>query len=189
VLDRLRSRLDSYLKSVGTWFSRLQPSPTAWTILGLVLALLAALAYSTAAFGGELLGGVLVLFSGWFDIVDGAVARVTGRTSKRGAFLDSTLDRVTETALYTGILIGGYSPPVYVLLALATSLLVSYTRAKGDALGVTLSGVGLGERSERLLIIAVTSLFAIVYLGVLLVILVATYTFLERTFKAVRALK
>ncbi len=189
MLDRLRGRLQSYLTSVGGWFARLETSPTAWTAVGLIVSFLAASAYSTSGFTGELLGGVLVLVAGWFDIVDGAVARATGRASKRGAFLDSTLDRVAEVALFGGILLGGYSPPIIVLLALSLSLLVSYTRAKGDALGVALSGVGIGERSERLLIIAVSSIVGQVGWGVVLVLVAALYTFLERTVRAVRGLK
>ncbi len=189
MLDRLRKRLDSYLGGVGGWFSRLEDSPTAWTMVGLILSVLAAAAYSTSGYNGSALGGLLVLAAGWFDIVDGAVARVTGRSSKRGAFLDSTLDRVAEVAVFFGILIGGYSTPYLVLLALSASLLVSYARAKGDSLGITLSGVGIGERSERLLILAISSLIGQLYWGVILVLVVAAYTFLERVARAVVALK
>jgi archaetidylinositol phosphate synthase len=188
VLDRLRSRLEGFLGGAGRAFARLNSSPTAWTIVGLAISFLAALAYSTPRLSGQALGGVLVLAAGWFDIVDGAVARVTGRTSRRGAFLDSTLDRVAEVALFIGVLAGGYTAPTLVLLALALSLLVSYTRAKGDALGVALSGVGIGERSERLLILAVSSIVGLVGWGVLLVAAVALYTFLERSYRAVRSL-
>ncbi len=189
MLDRLRNRLESSLSQVGRWFSRVEPSPTAWTLVGLAISILAGGVYSTSGYTGGALGGVLVLVAGWFDIVDGAVARVTGRTSKKGAFLDSTLDRVAEVALFGGIMLGGSTPPILVLAALALSLLVSYTRAKGDALGVALSGVGVGERSERLLVIAVLSIVGQVYWGVVLVILLATYTFLERVFRAVGSLK
>jgi archaetidylinositol phosphate synthase len=189
VLDRLRSSLESSLTSVGRLFARIEPSPTAWTLVGLAVSVLAGAFYSTSGYGGEALGGALILAAGWFDITDGAVARVTGRSSKRGAFLDSTLDRVAEVAIFSGVLLGGYAPPIFVLAALASSLLVSYTRAKGDALGVSLSGVGIGERSERLLILAVTSLVGQAYWGVALVLVVATYTFLERTYRAVRGLK
>ncbi len=188
MLDRLRARLESTLASVGRWFARLEGSPTAWTLVGLLVSFLAAVAYSTSGFSGGAVGGALVLVAGGFDIVDGAVARVTGRTSKRGAFLDSTLDRVAEVALFAGILVGGYVNSVVVLLALSLSLLVSYTRAKGDALGVTLSGVGIGERSERLLVLAVLSMVGLVAWGVIVVLVVALYTFLERTYRAIRAL-
>ena len=151
--------------------------------------MLAAWSYSTGGYGGELLGGVLILVSGWFDIVDGAVARATGRVSARGAFVDSTLDRVAEVALFMGILLGGYANPTAVLLALSFSLLVSYTRAKGDALGVKLAGVGIGERSERLLILAGSSFLGLLGWGVLLVIAVAFFTFVERSYTAVRAME
>jgi archaetidylinositol phosphate synthase len=189
VLDRLRSRLQSYLTGVGRAFSKVGISPTAWTAVGVAVSLLAAASYSTSHFYGEVLGGALVLVAGWFDIVDGAVARVTGRTSKMGAFLDSTLDRVAEVALFLGILLGGFAPAYLVLLSLSLSLLVSYTRAKGDALGVALSGVGIGERSERLLVIAVASLVGLLYWGVLLVAVLAGYTFIERVYRATKALK
>ena len=189
MLDRLRARLESNLQSVGKLFARLESSPTAWTFVGLLVSALAGAAYATSGYRGEAVGGALVLVAGGFDIVDGAVARVTGRTSRRGAFLDSTLDRVAELAVFAGILLGGYSSPILVLLALSFSLLVSYTRAKGDALGVALSGVGIGERSERLLILAVLSIAGLAYWGVLLVLIVALYTFLERTIRAVTSLK
>ena len=189
MLDRLRSRLQTFLSAVGAVFARTGLPPTAFTAVGVLVSFIAAAAYSASGYTGELAGGVLVLVAGWFDIVDGAVAKATGKASKRGAFLDSTLDRVAEIALFAGVLIGGYSSPPVVLLALSLSLLVSYTRAKGDALGVSLSGVGVGERSERLLIIAVSSVIGLLWLGVVLVLAVALYTFLERTFRAIRALK
>jgi archaetidylinositol phosphate synthase len=188
MLDRLRVRLDSNLTRVGKGFARIAPSPTAWTIVGLAASFLAAGAFSSSGYLGELLGGVLVLVAGWFDIVDGAVAKVTGRTSKRGAFLDSTLDRLAEVVLFVGILQGAYAPALTVVIALSLSLLVSYTRAKGDALGIALSGVGVGERSERLLILAVSSILGFAGWGVLLVAAVAFYTFLERIVTALRAL-
>lgn len=188
MLDRLRTRLQSSLNSVGNAFARVGPSPAAWTLVGLAVSFAAAASYSTAGYAGEAFGGVLVLVAGWFDVVDGAVAKVTGKASKRGAFLDSTLDRVAEVALFGGILVGGYSAPAVVLVALAMSLLVSYTRAKGDALGVALSGVGVGERSERLLVLAVSSLLGLLAWGVAVVLILALYTFLERTYRALRTL-
>jgi archaetidylinositol phosphate synthase len=188
VLDRLRSRLEGYLAGVGRSFSKVSDSPTSWTMVGLGLSIAAGFAYSLSGFKGGFLGGLLILAAGWFDIVDGAVARVTGKTSKKGAFLDSTLDRVAEVAVYVGVLLGSFVAPVFVVLALAGSLLVSYTRAKGDALGISLSGVGIGERSERLLALAILSLLGLVEWGVVLVILIAWFTFLERSVRAERNL-
>lgn len=188
MLDRLRKRLESYLSLVGVSFARLVPSPTAWTFAGLVVSLLSGLSYSGTVYGGQLVGGLLVLVAGWFDIVDGAVAKATGKASRRGAFLDSTLDRVAEVAVFLGILFGGLAPPPLVLVALALSMLVSYARARAESLGTALSGVGIGERSERLLILAVASILGIAAWGVLVVAIVAGFTFVERTYKGAKGL-
>ena len=188
MLDRLRARLERYLTGLGTKFSKLGLSPNSWTMLGLAFSILAAYSYSASNHRGEALGGVLVLISGFFDIVDGAVARVTGRTSMKGSFVDSTLDRVAEVVIFAGILVGHYGSTLVVLLALSTSLLVSYARAKGDALGISLSGVGIGERSERLIIIAGSSIIGLLGWGVILVLIVAAFTFLERIYRALKAL-
>jgi len=187
VLDRLRTRLDGYLALLGKSFARLGASPSAWTFVGLAFSVLAGLAYTRAGYWAQV-GGALVLVSGGFDLIDGAVARATGRISKLGSFLDSTLDRVGEVVVFVGILIGALASPLVVVLALSASLLVSYTRAKGDSLGVPLSGVGIGERSERILVIAVSSLVGLIGWGLVVVVIVALYTFLERTVRAARRL-
>jgi len=181
LLEKLRASLDSRLLSAGKNLSRLGIPPTGWTILGLLFALFASLAYATGNLSGQVSGGVFILVSGLIDILDGAVARATGKITKRGAFLDSTLDRVGEVAIYAGIMIGSYTSPLWVLVAVTFSLLVSYTRARGEALGVKLSGVGIGERSERLLILALFSLAGFTEYGVVLVSAAAIITFLDRT--------
>jgi len=158
LLNKLRATLDSAFLLTGRGFSKLGVTPTGWTFVGLSFALLSALAYGNRGSPWQPLAGLLVLASGFFDIVDGAVARATGRMTKRGAFLDSTLDRLGEVAIY-----------------------LSYTRARGESLGIKLSGVGIGERSERLLILAVLSLVGLASYGVLLVAVVAILTFLQRT--------
>jgi len=188
MLDKLRNRLSGSLLSLGRAAADVGLSPTGWTFVGLWVSFLSAVAFWTSGYRGELLGGLLILLSGFFDVVDGSVARVTGRVSKQGAFLDSTLDRVAEVAVYLGILLGALASPVLVLLALSFSLLVSYTRAKGDALGASLAGVGIGERSERLLVLAVSSILGYVEYGVGLVILIAGFTFIQRSYTASRSL-
>jgi archaetidylinositol phosphate synthase len=184
-LDRLRGSLASVLSKVGASAARVIPSPTAWTLVGLAFAVLASVYFAE---GNPPLAGLFLLLSGFFDVVDGAVARATGRTSPRGAFLDSTLDRVSEVLVYLGIIWGNPAVAFVVLLALSMSLLVSYSRAKGDALGVNLAGVGIGERSERLVVLIVTSFLSLVVLGVVIVAAIAFLTFIERTIKVTRAL-
>jgi archaetidylinositol phosphate synthase len=185
VLDRLRGSLGALLASLGRAASKVIPSPTAWTVIGLLFAFLAFLFYSGRH---PFVGGLLLAVSGFFDVLDGSVARATGRTSQRGAFLDSTLDRVSEVVVFLGILVGRYASPFLILVALALSLLVSYTRAKGDALGVNLAGIGVGERSERLVVLIVTSLLGIVGIGVLIIAVLALITFVQRTVKVSMAL-
>jgi archaetidylinositol phosphate synthase len=185
VLDKLRGSLRGVLASLGSAGARVIPIPTAWTLIGLLFAVLAFPYYAN---GFPFIAGVLVILSGLFDVLDGAVARATGRSSARGAFLDSTLDRVSEMLIYLGILVGNYVNPVFVLLALSLSLMVSYTRAKGDSLGVNLAGIGVGERSERLVVLIVASLLSMVGLGVVIVAILALVTFVQRAVKVSAAL-
>jgi archaetidylinositol phosphate synthase len=184
MLDRLRLRLNSFLLSLGKTFAAFGLSPTAWTAVGFLIALLSGASYTLTGYRGEFLGGLLILGSGFFDVVDGAVARATNAVSKAGAFLDSTLDRLAEVVIFAGILLGNYTGPLVVLASLSFSLLVSYTRAKGDSLGVSLSGVGVGERSERLVVLAAASLVGLIGIGVFIVLLMAGYTFVVRFYKA-----
>src|SRR5712692_1361866 len=181
LLNKLRATLSSAFLWIGLQFSKLGLPPSAWTILSLLFAGTSSLLYGYRSYMGPFLGRLFILVAGFFDIVDGAVARSTGRTTKNGAFIDSALDRVGEVVIYLGILEGRYTSPLSAFLAVTFSLLVSYTRARADALGVDLSGVGVGERSERLLILAVLSMIGFVSYGVILVALLAILTFLDRT--------
>lgn len=110
--------------------------------------------------------GVLILVGGIFDIFDGKVARATGLASQFGSFYDSTLDRFSEIAVYIGILMlyNDYQPvtgdvvTIYaVMLAMGGSLMVSYTRARAEALGIDCT-VGLMQRGERVFLIGVSAL-------------------------------
>ncbi len=143
------------MKRLAKGLHQLDLSPNFWTCVGLAFALISAVVYGLGIEFGLIIGGILLLVSGFFDIVDGQVARVTGKTSKKGSYFDSMFDKIAEVAIFLGILIGGYAEPYLVLLAITLSLLVSYARAKSDALNIKLQGVGIGERAERLLVIAI----------------------------------
>lgn len=119
-------------------------------------------------------------------MVDGSVARLTGKVSSKGAFLDSTIDRLTEIAVYVGIMLGGEVNPVNVVSALALSMMVSYSRARGEALGVKMAGIGVGERAERILVLAALSLANMVDIGVIVVAVLAGITFLHRMIHVAR---
>ncbi len=145
---------------LGSSFAATGLSANFWTGAGLALSVAAGIAYASAAsefpwYFAAVIGGVLLLISGFFDMIDGSVARITGKTTKKGAFLDSSFDKIAETVIFVGIAAGGLANPVWSMIALALSLLVSYTRARAESVGVELKGIGIGERAERLLIVAI----------------------------------
>ena len=118
-----------------------------------------------AHFGGQgvfLLGGVLVPASSAFDLLDGGIARATGRVSKRGALTDSVFDRVAEVVVLLGLAVYFLSGPgasdtgvVLAFVAVAGSLLVSYVRARAEGLGVK-GTAGFLTRPERVVIMVVS---------------------------------
>jgi len=183
VLNNLRDSLRPHLEKLGSGFASTGLSPNFWTGVGLVLAFASAIAYGLNlqieyAF---IFGGILLLISGFFDVVDGQVARVTKKTSKKGAFFDSTFDKIAEVAIFLGILIGGFAEPYLVFLAITLSLLVSYTRSRAESFGIKLQGIGIGERAERLLVIAIIGMIpGLMQYAVIIVIIIAGITFIQR---------
>lgn len=125
------------------------------TVLGMVIAMGGAAAI---ALGHLLVGGLLVLLSGLCDLLDGALARKVGKTSRFGALLDSTLDRAAEAAYFFGLLIlyirlDSVPGMLLVNLALVGSVLVSYVRARAEGLGLACP-VGVFSRAERVVVLA-----------------------------------
>ena len=180
VLNNLRGTLRPALEKVGKGFAATGLSPNFWTVVGLVIALSSAVVYGMGVEFGLIIGGILLLVSGFFDMVDGQVARVTGKTSKKGEYLDSMFDKISEVAIFLGILIGGYAEPYVVLLAITLSLLVSYARAKSDLINIKPQGIGIGERAERLLVIAIIGIVGFMDYAVVIVIIIAGITLIQR---------
>ena len=180
MLNNLRDTLKPALEKMGRGFASTGLSPNFWTVVGLGFALLSAIVYGMGIEFGLIIGGVLLLVSGFFDMVDGQVARVTGKTSKVGSYLDSMFDKIAETAIFLGILVGGYAEPYLVLLAITLSLLVSYARAKSDSLNIKLQGIGIGERAERLLAIAIIGIIGYMEPAVIIVVIIAGITLIQR---------
>ena len=163
-----RGLIATYLEDPITGLlSRLGLSPNALTLAGLVIA--GAAAY-LAASGLLIAAGLVLLASGAFDLLDGALARATGRVTRFGGLLDSVTDRVSEAVVLLGILIfytetnqaaatgpvfitGTWAwtvEPVLVYLALSGSVMVSYIRARAEALGISCEE-GLMTRPERVI--------------------------------------
>jgi CDP-diacylglycerol--glycerol-3-phosphate 3-phosphatidyltransferase len=150
---------------------KLPVTPNQLTVLGFLITCVAAV---LIALDHPFFGGLVLLFAGIFDIFDGALARASGRSYAYGAFLDSTTDRFSEGVVMVGLLIlferhGIALGPVLVLLAMAGSFLVSYVRARAQALGFTADG-GLLARPERVLLTVVGLLLTPAHIGGLLTV-------------------
>jgi len=180
MLNNLRGILQPTLEKIGKAFASTGLSANFWTLIGLVFALASALVYGLGIEFGLIIGGILLLVSGFFDMVDGQVARATGKTSQKGSYLDSMFDKIAEVAIFLGLLVGGYAEPYLVMLAITLSLLVSYARAKSDALNIKLQGVGIGERAERLLVIAIIGIIGYMEPAVIIVVIIAGITLVQR---------
>ena len=157
------------LNPVVNWLVKNKVTPNAITTVGLVINIIGALVFIIGAEYAQRTelayvgwGGALILFGGLFDMIDGRLARVGGLSSKFGAFYDSVLDRYSELIMFFGInyyLISHdyFFSSMFAFLALVGSLMVSYTRARAEALGVSCS-VGFMQRPERVIIIGFSAI-------------------------------
>jgi len=137
-------------------------TPNMLTMIGLTITAASAILIAAGHF---IAGGVVLIFAALFDILDGAVARVTGKVYRYGAFLDSTTDRYAEGFTYIALLYyyvaNGHHTvePLLVIAALNGSLLVSYVRARAQSLGFVCDG-GLLARPERVVLTVIGLLFS-----------------------------
>lgn len=161
---RLKNRIRGFLDPAAHLVADLGIPPTAITFAGLVLSVFAGWGIATGHFTRA---GVLLVFAGLCDMIDGATARAGNRVTASGAFLDSTVDRYSEIVVLLGALFyymarthgaPEVSTALAVFAALAGSLMVSYTRARAEAIGQSCE-VGLTERPERMVILIAGALF------------------------------
>jgi CDP-diacylglycerol---glycerol-3-phosphate 3-phosphatidyltransferase len=160
MLNMLRPALNRVLTPIGEALARTPVTPNAITVTGTVGVVAAALWLLPTGhlFAGAAVCTVFVLA----DMLDGALARVTGTTGAWGAFLDSTLDRVGDAAIFAGLAAwlarGGHQPALagVTVYCLVAGAMVSYARARAEGLGVR-ADVGLAERSERIIIILLST--------------------------------
>jgi len=189
MLNNLRNSLQPHLEKIGRGFASTCISPNSWSCVGLAFAFVSAFIYGWSVEFSLIIGGIVLLIAGFFDIVDGQVARVSKKITKSGGFLDSVFDKIAEVAIFLGILVGGFAEPYLVFLAITFSLLVSYTRSRAESLGVKLQGIGIGERAERLLVIAIVGIIGFMEYAVIIVIIIAAITFIQRIVVTAKALK
>jgi CDP-diacylglycerol---glycerol-3-phosphate 3-phosphatidyltransferase len=163
-LESLRGGVYGIIKPLIDVLVRHRVHPNLLTTLGFAATLGAGMAFHQHYVRAA---GFLILLGGFFDILDGRVARLTGLGSKFGAFYDSTLDRISEIVVFMGILslynsyrqeLGDVGMIYLVMLAMAGSLMISYTRARAEALGLDCK-VGLMPRAERVVLIGAAALF------------------------------
>jgi CDP-diacylglycerol--glycerol-3-phosphate 3-phosphatidyltransferase len=143
------------------WLLRRGVSPDAVTIVGTCGVLVGAIAFG--ARGQLVIATVIVTLSAFTDLVDGTMARMSGRRGKFGAFLDSTMDRVADGAIFGAVaywLAGQHrwSGEIAALICLLAGQVVSYAKARAEGLGMT-ANIGVAERAERLIIIGLGGLF------------------------------
>src|SRR5574341_479930 len=112
MLNRLRSKLVPFTSKLGIKLGSLGLSPTVWSLIGFATSIASAASFGSAIISASLpmvaIGSMLLLLSGFFDIVDGSIARSTNRITKKGGFVDSILDKLGEIAVFIGI--AGFIP-------------------------------------------------------------------------------
>ena len=159
VSPELRARVRGAATPIAAGFGRLGLTPNHLTLIGFGSAIVAAVAAAQQAW---LVAGLLVIVGGAFDLLDGALARATGRASKLGAFMDSVFDRAGEGVVFVGVAAGcagaGFAAgTVLTVAAMAAAFMVSYVRAKSESLGYTpgsrMASIGLAPREVRIVIL------------------------------------
>jgi len=169
MLTKLKQQVQSFLSSEAALLHRLGLTPNHVSIIGLILALLSAFTYWQWKLHPffRILAPMLMLASGLFDALDGAMARIYGEATKFGGFFDSLLDRYADAVILCGITLGGLTELPWGLAALIGSLLVSYARARAEAAGVKMESIGLAERAERIVLLALASVLSYVWIDTL----------------------
>lgn len=170
-----RTAVDKGLTPIGVSLKRTGISADVITVVGVVMACIAAFAIGA---GYMRLGFLFLVLTGVPDALDGAVAKASGTASTRGAFLDSVSDRFTDAMLFGGVAwyLGGAESAHMAMLPvaiMATAMLISYQRAKAESLGFDAKG-GIMERAERFIVLGVGLLFSEILIPVLWVMLVLT---------------
>ncbi|HRU81993.1 MAG TPA: archaetidylinositol phosphate synthase [Candidatus Methanomethylicus sp.] len=185
LLNKLRSRIGGALNPLASAIARSGISPNAITLMGFLVCLASAYLFYTAE---PLWGGMALLLSG-FDIIDGAVARASGKVSRWGGVLDSTLDRYSDLAVLAAILLAGLCDPIAGAAALIGSVMVSYVRAKGELESVKMSSVGLMERAERIVVLAAAAVAGYTWAGVIVLAVLTQFTVLQRLYHIWKSLR
>lgn len=177
----LRGRTRGVVDGIAGVLNQLGLTPNALTLIGVFFMAGIGLVLAQGRFA---VGGLLLMLAAAFDALDGGLARLTNRVTTFGAFLDSTTDRWAEAALYGGLLWwymgqGAQLETMLVYAAIIGSLMVSYTRARAEGLGVECKG-GLFTRFERIAVLVLGLLFNQMLIALVLLALLSNLTALQR---------
>lgn len=190
IKERLSRQVEGLILRRAEFVTRLPLTPDQLTLVGVAISLCAGIAY---ALGAVVAGGCLVLLAGVPDLIDGIVARQRGLASPAGAFLDATMDRVSDLVIFSGIAVGMASTgsawgTALVCWALSGTVLTSYTRARAEAhLGEF--SVGIMERAERFIVLILFSLLGLLDWALWIIALGSTVTSVQRVLTARRLLR
>lgn len=192
MLNKRKDILTNWVKPIARLFNKVNPNTM--TILALVFCIGAGLYF---AGGKPIAAGILLMIGGFFDILDGAVARENGRVTAFGGVLDSVSDRYADAAVFIGIMWGGYSAILPYIqndwivsaVALVGSLLVSYSRARAEAAGTGKLAIGVAERAERMILIILGAFTGLLNWAVLIVAVISHLTVLQRMIATYRILQ
>ena len=181
MLSHYKERFAHWADPVARALLALRLRPNHLTVLGLGVSVLAALSFAR---GRSLWGAVLLILAGLFDFFDGSLARVSGQVTPFGAFLDSVIDRYSDLVVLAGILVlfagsGRPTEGVLALLALIGTVMVSYTKARAQAIGVACE-IGLMERPERLIVLIAGGLFDLMTPALWVLAVLANLTAIQR---------
>ena len=168
----VRKHIRRFLEPLARFINARGISPNVVTVAGFIM--MVGVAF-VLAWGYLFWGGVLIMTVSLLDAIDGTLARMTERTSRFGAFLDSTLDRLSEAVIFLGLFIYfiGQNQQLELILIYATvvgSLMVSYARARAEGIGIPLKD-GLFTRFERVFLLVVGLLFSQLFAPLLTVVL------------------
>jgi len=170
VLTKLKQRIQQLMIGQARLAYSVGLTPNQVSLIGISAAIVSAYLYWNSKSDDAFLvaAALLLLTSGFFDALDGVLARVYGQVTLFGGFLDSLLDRYADALVLTGIILGWLTmdSPLWLLAGLAAlvgSLIVSYSRAKAEAAGIKMETVGLAERAERIIILVLASFLTLLW--------------------------
>ncbi|MBI4588058.1 MAG: CDP-alcohol phosphatidyltransferase family protein [Candidatus Rokubacteria bacterium] len=181
MLSHYKDRFTRWTDPLARWLLALRLRPNHLTVCGLGVSLLASLSFAR---GRERWGAALLILSGLFDFFDGSLARLSGQVTPFGAFLDSVIDRYSDLVVLAGILllfvrVGRAREVLLTIVVLIGTVMVSYTKARAQAIGVACE-IGLMERPERQIVLIAGGLFGLMSPALWVLAILVNVTAIQR---------